>query len=95
MRVAVPPEHIAEHRTVAMPVTEPEGPAALPRMITIHSGVERQTDPFVQVKYRGYWYWVDDRDVLSKRIFTFLTVLFTLSETGEKIQKPILTIRAN
>jgi hypothetical protein len=95
MQVAVPPEHIAEHRTIALPVTEPEGPAALPRMITIHSGVERQADPFVQVKYRGYWYWVDDRDVLSKRIFTFLTVLFTLSETGEKIQKPILTIRAN
>jgi len=95
MEVAVPPEHIAEHRTIGLPATRAEGTALLPRIITIHSNAERQTDPFVQVKYRGYWYWVDDRDLLSKRVFTFLTVLFTLSETGEKIQKPILTIRAN
>ena len=95
MEVAVPPEHIAEHRTIALKVKELEGPAAVPRIISIHSGAERQADPFVQVKYRGYWYWVDDRDLLSKRVFTFLTVLFTLSETCEKIQKPILTIRAN
>ena len=95
MQVAVPPEHIADRRTIALTAIEPEGTAALPPLITIHSNAERQTDPFVQVKYRGYWYWVDDRDLLSKRVFTFLTVLFTLSETGEKIQKPILTIRAN
>ena len=95
MEVAVPPEHIAEHRTIALKVKESEGPAAVPQIIAIQSGLQRQTDPFVQVKYRGYWYWIDDRDLLSKRVFTFLTVLFTLSETGEKIQKPILTIRAN
>src|SRR5262249_33001191 len=95
MQVAVPPEHITEHRTIGLTATRAEGTGALPRLITIRSGAERQTDPFVQVKYRGYWYWVDDRDLLSKRVFTFLTVLFTLSETGEKIQKPILTIRAN
>ena len=95
MEVAVPPEPIAEHRTIALKVKESEGPAAVPQIIAIQSGLQRQTDPFVQVKYRGYWYWIDDRDLLSKRVFTFLTVLFTLSETGEKIQKPILTIRAN
>jgi len=49
----------------------------------------------VQVKYGGHWYWIDDRNFITKRIFTFLTVLFTLSETGQKIQQPILTSRAN
>jgi len=49
----------------------------------------------VQVKYGGYWYWIDDRNFITKRIFTLLTVLFTLSETGQKIQQPILTSRAN
>jgi hypothetical protein len=45
--------------------------------------------------YRDHWYWSDDQDIVSKRAFTFLTVLFTLSESGQKIQPPILTIRAN
>jgi hypothetical protein len=45
--------------------------------------------------YRDHWYWSDDQDIVSKRAFTFLTVPFTLSESGQKIQPPILTIRAN
>ncbi len=92
--VAVPPEHVAEHRTFA-PIPTAEGTPVLPSLIAIQSSAERQNDSFSQVKYRGHWYWIDDRDILSKRVFTFLTILFTLSETGEKIQQPILTIRAN
>jgi hypothetical protein len=95
MEVAVPPSHVAEHRTIGLTATAPEKTAPLPRLIAIRSSTERQTDSFVQVRYRGYWYWVDDRDLFSKRVFTFLTVLFTLSETGQKIQQPILTIRTN
>jgi hypothetical protein len=58
-------------------------------------GTERPADAFSRIKYRDHWYWIDDRDIFSKRAFTFLTVLFTLSESGQKIQPPILTIRAN
>ncbi len=91
--VSVPAEHITEHRTVVGLASETE--PGLPPIATIHSGMERPTDAFVLAKYRDHWYWVDDRDFLSKRTFTFLTILFTLSETGQKIQQPILTIRAN
>ena len=59
------------------------------------SGTEQTDKSYTQVRYRDHWYWIDDRDMASKRVFTFLTVLFTLSETGQKIQQPILTIRAN
>jgi hypothetical protein len=93
--VAVPPGHVAEHRTYGAAATVPDGKSALPELVTIQSGTERQSDSFVQVRYRGHWYWIDDRDLLSKRVFTFLTMLLTLSETGQKIQQPILTIRAN
>ncbi len=89
--VSVPPEHIAEQRTIPMPEQTP----GLPSLVSIHSGKDRPADAFVQAKYRDYWYWVDDRDFRSKRTLTFLTILFTLSETGQKIQQPILTIRAN
>jgi len=93
--VSVPPEHIAEHRTVgAVPAMPVAGPVLQP-IVSIQSGTERPADSFTRVKYRDHWYWIDDRDFRSKRIFTFLTVLLTLSETGQKIQQPILTIRAN
>lgn len=93
--VAVPPDHVSEHRTYGSIPMVPEGSEALASLISIRSGTERKADTFTQVKYRDHWYWIDDRDLLSKRVFTFLTVLFTLSETGQKIQPPILTIRAN
>jgi hypothetical protein len=63
--------------------------------MSIQSGTERSADSFAQVRYRNHWYWIDDRDFISKRVFTFLTVLFTLSETDQKIQQPIVTISAN
>lgn len=91
--VTVPPQHIEERRTVGAPPVG-EGPT-LPQMVVVHSGTKRAADTFTQIKYRDHWYWVDDRDFRSKRTFTFLTVLFTLSETGQMIQQPILTIRAN
>ena len=94
-QVAVPVEHITDHRTYGQGPAVPEGTASLASLISIRSGTERPSDTFTQVRYRDHWYWVDDRDLLSKRVFTFLTVLFTLSETGSKIQPPILTIRAN
>ena len=93
--VAVPPEHVAEHRTYGLGPTIPKETSGLSEVVVIQSGAELPSDLFAQVKYRGHWYWVDDRDFLTKRVFTFLTILFTLSETGQKVQQPILTIRAN
>jgi hypothetical protein len=93
--VAVPPEHVAEHRTYGLEPTLPEDTSGLSGLVAIQSGAERPSDSFVQVKYRGHWYWIEDGSFSTKRIFTFMMILFTLSETGQKIQQPILTIRAN
>lgn len=93
--VSVPLEHVADHRTLGTTAPSPEGTAALKPIMSIQSGTERSDKSFTQIRYRDHWYWIDDRDLISKRVFTFLTVLFTLSETGQKIQQPILTIRAN
>jgi hypothetical protein len=35
---------------------------------------------------------MDDRDLGSKRIFSFLMFVFTLVETGEKGMAPVVTI---
>ena len=64
-------------------------------LIRIRSGPTRPDDAFSIVTYRGTWYWIDDGDLASKRIFTFLMMFFSLAETGATPQAPVLTIPAN
>ena len=63
-------------------------------MIRIGSVAARPHDAFTAVRYRGYWFAVDDQDLSSKHVFTFLMFLFTLVETGGKEGAPIVTIPA-
>lgn len=64
------------------------------RTLKIHSSKDRPTDAFVAVQYRGHWFWIDDRDLRTKRAFAFMMLLFTLAETGEREVPPLITIPA-
>jgi hypothetical protein len=64
------------------------------RLITIHRSDSKPNDAFVSITYRGHWFWIDDRDLKSKRVFAFMMMLFTLADTGEKEQLPLITIPA-
>ena len=90
--ISVPEAHVAERRVG--PTAEPEvGPSGPIRpLIRIASSPERPADAFVAVPYRDHWFWIDDRDVPSKRLFSFLFFIFTLTETGGKEGVPVLTI---
>jgi hypothetical protein len=93
--VEVPPEHIADQRTYP-PIQETESRVQpLPPLIRIHADKSQPADAFVAVKYRNYWYWIDDRDFRSKGIFTFLMIIMTLAEKGENVQAPVVTIQGN
>ena len=93
--VEVPPEHIAEQRTYP-PIQETESRVQpLPPLIRIHADKSQPADAFAAVKYRDYWYWIDDRDFRSKGIFTFLMIIMTLAEKGENVQAPVVTIQGN
>ena len=85
---------MAEHRVrpTAPPEETPSGP--VPLLIRIASTHERPSDAFVAVSYRDYWFWIDDRDIPSKRLFSFIMFIFTLVETGGKESPPIVTIPA-
>ena len=82
-QVDVPAEDVAQGR--ASPGWETvTNSAALPRLIKVCSSKEAPKDAFVSIPYRGYWFWIDDRDLKSKRTFTFMMLLLTLADTGEK-----------
>ena len=91
--VDVPEDHLREGRAFAT-VKPGEGQAAPQPLLRIASGPQRPDSPFAAVQYGGTWYWVDDKDLRSKSVFTFLLVLMTLADTGEKGPQPVLTIPA-
>jgi len=91
--VDVPPEHVTDGR--ATPGFTLTGmPSDAQRPVRIRSSKEKPSDAYVAVPYRDHWFWIDDRDLKSKRTFAFMMLLFTLSETGEKDNLPLITIPA-
>lgn len=88
--IEVPDRHVEEKRVNP---TQTGGPSA--PLIRIHSSREKPADAFVAVRYHDYWFWIDDRDLPSKGMFSFLMFIFTLVEkTGGKEGAPIVTIPA-
>jgi len=63
-------------------------------LLRISSSKGKPSDACVAVPYRGQWFWIDDRDLKSKRAFAFMLMLFTLSDTGQKESLPLITIPA-
>jgi hypothetical protein len=92
-RIDVPETHVAEHRVAPTPEAD-LGPGGLvPDLIRVNTSPDRPPDiAFVTTPYRGHWFTIDDRDLRSKRLFTFLMFLFTFVETPGGVPGPILTI---
>ena len=67
----------------------------IPPLIKIRSSASKPTKAYVSVYYEGSWFWIDNRDFDSKRTFSFLMMLFSLTETGVKAAAPIVTVPTN
>ncbi len=93
--VQVPEKHHVEQRVFPHAIVQPNNQEAPPPLIRILSDASRPSEAFAQVHYNDLWFWIDNRDLHSKGTFTFLLILMTLAETGEKVQSPLVTIQAN
>ncbi len=92
--IEVPAVHVAEKRVnPTMPEEVVQG-TPVPPLIRIYSSLEKPGDAFVAVLYRGHWFWIDDRDLRSKSLFSFLMFVFSLTETGGKEGAPVITVPA-
>ena len=88
-KIDVPEQHIIDGRTVS------NLNQIKKQLLKLHNGTERPDDAFTAVKYKNYWFWIDDRDFYSKRTFAFLMILLSLSETSGREGLPIVTIPAS
>lgn len=90
--ITVPETDVTERRVRPTPEADlgPEGP--IPPLIRIASSAERPGNAFVAVPYRDHWYSINDQDMSSKNMFSFIMFLFTFVETSSKEAAPILTI---
>ena len=92
--IDVPETHVTEQRALPTVAEDTAIAAGVPPLIRVRSDSEEPDDAFVAIRYRDHWFWIDDRDFMSKRMFTFLMFLFSLAETGAPQQAPVLTIPA-
>jgi hypothetical protein len=90
--IDVPAASASERRTFPTPAPEVVNGAPVEPLIRIFSSTRSPEDAFAAVPYRQEWYWIDDKDLASKRLFSFIMFLFTLTETGDKQGAPVITI---
>jgi hypothetical protein len=95
--VEVPPEHVEKGF-----VRVTRGPDGRPlhwhdisgQLFIVHSSKSKPEHAFLAVPYRGYWFYIDDRDVESKSTYALVAQLFSLQAANASGQAPILTIPA-
>ncbi|HUN81810.1 MAG TPA: hypothetical protein VMV81_09910, partial [Phycisphaerae bacterium] len=86
---AAPSDHIKNHEVGDDSIAETD---ELTWMRIQHSRVP-QIDPFVQVHYNGYWFFISKGDWSSKRTFALLTYLFSLQAANPGGQEvPLVTV---
>ena len=86
--IEVPAKHVAEKR-VKETLSFTRGEWLL---TNIYSGRNKPQDAFTAIHYQDYWFWVDNKDINSKRNFALLMIFLSLTETDQKASAPLLTI---
>ena len=99
--VSVPLVH--EKENMATPTMLPHEALAemfqrlLPDILNIQASTSRPDRAWVSVKHKEFWFYIDERDIPSKRAFALTAELFNLQVGGgpEESDGPILTLPVN
>jgi hypothetical protein len=91
--VEVPDEHVRRGVVEASSVIS-GGDRPAETLLRIHSGPTRPLESYVAVEYLDTWFWIDIDDMQSKRTFTYVLLLLTITEAGST-STPQLTISTN
>jgi len=92
--VDVPAVNVEQKRTFPSPAPEMANGVPVPPLMRILSSPQKPSDAFAAVPYDQEWYWIDNKDFPSKRLFSFIMFLFTLTEPAEKQGAPVITVPA-
>jgi hypothetical protein len=57
-----------------------------------YKGHKPPPNAYVAVRYRGYWYYIDDRDLASKEVFFLMLKMSRLDFNQQLSEKPVLTL---
>ncbi|MEM8727254.1 MAG: hypothetical protein AAGE99_00860 [Chlamydiota bacterium] len=93
--VEVPPKDVAK-KTVAMTFNDDgslfDWRDVIGDLIAIHWSYRCPDSYYLAVPYRDYWFYIDDRDISSKRTFVLLQQIYNLQAKQQEKEGPLLTI---
>jgi hypothetical protein len=91
--VEVPVKHLEDGWVVDYGLQNSEGEAARNLIpFRMRSSKDRPENAFTAVRFRGYWYYIDEADITSKRALGLIIVLFRLQAPTPSGAAPILTL---
>jgi len=94
-QVDVPAEHVRQglvHQTRGPDGKVFDWNVVSQGIFRVHSSSSQPDHAFLQVHYRGYWFYIDDSDLESKSTYTLLAQLFSLQSASSSVVAPMLTI---
>ena len=94
-QVDVPAEHVRQglvHQTRGPDGKVFDWNVVSQGIFRVHSSSSQPDHAFLQVHYRGYWFYIDDTDLESKSTYTLLAQLFSLQSASGTMAAPVLTI---
>jgi hypothetical protein len=87
-QITVPQEHITKGWTLPKKFGDNDENY----IIRVNSSRDKPDNAFVAARYLDYWFYIDHDDLPSKMTFTFLMILFSVTESGGKEGLPLVTI---